>query len=55
MSVHSGHRRRVRERFLNEGLDSFPPHNVLELLLFYGLPQKDTNELAHRLIDGLEA
>ncbi|MDP4109231.1 MAG: DNA repair protein RadC [Bacillota bacterium] len=50
MSVHSGHRKRVRERFLNESLDSFPPHNVLELLLFYAVPQKDTNELAHRLI-----
>ncbi len=51
MSVHAGHRKRVRERFLNESLDNFPPHNVLEFLLFYGLPQRDTNELAHRLIE----
>ncbi len=51
MSVHSGHRKRVRDRFLTEGLDNFPPHNVLELLLFYALPQRDTNELAHRLIE----
>lgn len=51
MSVHSGHRKRVRERFLNESLDNFPPHNALELLLFYALPQRDTNELAHRLIE----
>ncbi|MBQ8497609.1 MAG: hypothetical protein IJ489_09175 [Clostridia bacterium] len=34
-----------------EGLDRFEPHNVLELLLFYSIPQKDTNELAHSLIE----
>ena len=30
---HTGHRDRLRERYLAEGLDGFPPHNVLELLL----------------------
>jgi len=49
--MHEDHRKRVRERFLAAGLDSFPPHNVLELLLFYAIPQRDTNEIAHRLID----
>ena len=34
---HSGHRDRLRERYLSEGLDGFPPHNVLELLLFYSV------------------
>ena len=48
---HEGHRKRLRERFLSEGLDGFAEHNVLELLLFYALPQGDTNELAHQLID----
>lgn len=28
-----------------------PDHNLLELLLFYSIPRKDTNEIAHRLID----
>ncbi|MCL2494275.1 MAG: DNA repair protein RadC [Oscillospiraceae bacterium] len=51
MAMHEGHRQRVRERFLSAGLDSFPPHNVLELLLFYSIPQGDTNETAHRLIE----
>lgn len=46
---HSGHRKRVKEEFLKNGLDNLPPHRVLELLLFYAIPQKDTNELAHRL------
>ena len=49
--MHENHRDRVKKRFLEEGLDKFEPHNVLELLLFYAIPQKDTNELAHTLID----
>ena len=48
---HSGHRDRLRERYLSEGLDGFPPHNVLELLLFYSVPRRDTNVLAHHLIE----
>jgi len=50
-SVHKGHRNRLRARFLREGLASFEHHNMLELLLFYAVPRRDTNELAHRLID----
>lgn len=49
-NLHEGHRERLRIRFLSEGLDGFEDHNVLELLLFYSIPVKDTNELAHRLI-----
>jgi DNA repair protein RadC len=49
--MHQGHRERVRERFLKEGLDSFQPHEVLEFLLFYCIPRRDTNEIAHRLIN----
>ena len=48
--LHDGHRDRVKQRFLREGLDNFEPHQVLEMLLFFGIPRKDTNELAHRLI-----
>ena len=50
-NLHAGHRSRVKEEFLRRGLDSFPEHRVLELLLFYAIPQGDTNELAHRLIE----
>ena len=50
MSVHDGHRQRLRERFLKEGLDNFDEHQVLEMLLFYCLPRKDTNRIAHELI-----
>lgn len=49
-SPHTGHRARLRARFLQAGLDGFEDHNALELLLFYAVPRRDTNELAHRLI-----
>lgn len=51
MSVHNGHRQRMKERFLKHGLESFCDHEILELLLYYCVPQYDTNELAHRLIN----
>ncbi|MBQ4546691.1 MAG: DNA repair protein RadC [Oscillospiraceae bacterium] len=36
---------------MKTGLDDFEPHNILELLLFYSVPRKDTNPLAHRLVN----
>lgn len=48
---HAMHRERVRNLFLKSGLEGFSDHNVLELLLFYAIPQRDTNLTAHRLID----
>ncbi len=50
-NVHEGHRDKVRQRFIEEGLDSFEDHQVLEMLLFYAVPRRDTNELAHRLLE----
>ena len=51
MSVHNGHRERLKERFSSEGLDSFTEIQVLELMLFYCVPRQDTNPLAHRLLE----
>ncbi len=51
MSIHDGHRSRVRERFLKEGLDNFQPHEVLEFLLFYSNPRCNTNVIAHNLLN----
>lgn len=49
--IHKDHRKRVRARFIQEGnLDSFEYHQILELILFYAIPRRDTNELAHYLI-----
>lgn len=51
MGEHDGHRERLKRRFITEGLGNFEAHNVLELLLFYSVPRKDTNSIAHRLIE----
>ena len=48
---HEGHRQRMKERFLANGLDGFSDHEILELLLFYAIPYRDTNPLAHTLVD----
>ena len=48
---HSGHRARMREKYLKSGFDVFAPHEKLELLLYYAIPYKNTNDLAKNLID----
>ena len=40
----------MRKRFLASGLDGFAPHEVLEFLLFYTYPRRNTNDIAHQLI-----
>ncbi len=50
MSIHNGHRQRMKEEFLARP-ESFPDHKLLELLLFYANPRGDTNPTAHALID----
>ena len=49
-SLHAGHRSRLKNQFLKNGLDSMEDHVVLELLLFYSMAQVDTNPIAHRLL-----
>lgn len=51
MGVHDGHRERLKARFLEHGIDSFNDLNALELLLFYAIPRRDTNVIAHALLD----
>ena len=51
MAIHDGHRQRLKERFLRSGLDSFTDVQVLELALFYCIPRKDTNPIAHALLE----
>lgn len=50
MSLHAGHRERMRERFRKDGLTNFAPHEVLEILLYYCVPRHDTNAIGHKLI-----
>lgn len=51
MASHTGHRQRMKAEFLARGIEGWPDHRVLELLLFYSIPQGDVNGLAHDLIE----
>lgn len=48
---HSGHRARLKQRFLQSGLLGWSDHEILELLLCYAIPRGDVNGLSHALID----
>lgn len=48
---HSGHRDRLREKYLNFGIEALAPHEVIELLLFYAVPYRNTNDIAKNLYD----
>lgn len=49
--LHDGHRDRMREIFLKNGFESMHEHQILEMILFYGIPRKDTNDTAHLLLN----
>lgn len=51
VSIHEGHRQRVKSEFLARGLEGMSDHRALELLLFYAIPRGDVNPLAHELIN----
>ena len=50
MGLHDGHRKRRKESFLATGLVGMADHEILEIVLFYAIPRRDTNAVAHRLI-----
>ena len=50
MGIHDGHRERLKQTYLENGLDHMHDVNALELLLFYAVARRDTNELAHALL-----
>lgn len=50
-TLHAKHRERLKEKFLEYGLDGLEDHELVELLLFYAIPRQNTNEIAHRLIN----
>ena len=51
MRGHGGHRERLRKKFLRGDIDGLEDHEILELALFYAIPRKDTNEIAHELLN----
>ena len=46
-----GHRERIREKFLKNGIDGFAEYEILELLLTYCIPRKDTKPIAKELLN----
>jgi DNA repair protein RadC len=48
----SGHRKRLKQKFLTAGMEAFLDHEVLELLLTYAIPQRDVKPLAKGLLRG---
>ena len=50
-NIHENHRARMQQRVQSYGLESLADHELLEYLLFFVIPRRDTNPLAHRLID----
>ncbi len=49
--LHKGHRRRMMDKYVQNGIHSFEDHEVLEILLFMAYSRKNTNEIAHRLLN----
>ena len=49
--IHEGHRARMRTKLMESGERVFADHELLEVLLYYAIPRRDTNELAHRLLE----
>ena len=50
-NIHAGHRARLRGRVLSDGIDNFQDYQVLEYVLSFVVPYKDTNPMAHELIN----
>lgn len=48
---HNNHRKRLKEKVKNHGLGCLAYHEVLELLLTYTIPRRDTNPTGHKLIE----
>ncbi len=51
MGIHDGHRERLKNKFLRTFGEGLEDHELIELLLFYGIPRVNTNEIAHRLFN----
>lgn len=50
-NTHKNHRNRLKTKVRKHGLDCLEYHEILELLLTYTIPRKDTNPTAHALIE----
>lgn len=48
---HDGHRSRLRKKYFENGFDSFEDHEILEMLLYNCYTRRNTNDIAHKLLD----
>ena len=55
MALHEGHRERMRRQLKTSGMDSLSDVQVLEVALYYAIPRRDTNEIAHALLSPFRA
>ena len=46
----SGHRQRLKDRFMRAGREALQDYELLELLLFRSIPRRDVKPLAKKLI-----
>ncbi len=51
VNTHKDHRKRLKTKVRKNGLDCLEYHEILELLLTYSIPRKDTNPIGHNLIE----
>lgn len=54
-NIHKDHRKRLKEKFIKSGFNDFAEHEIIEFLLFYSIPQGDTNPLAHKLLNNYKS
>lgn len=50
-NIHSGHRRRMLKKYLQNGIDCFEEHEILEIMLYSAFSRRNTNDIAHRLTE----
>ena len=48
--IHEGHRSRMRAKLLSHGPSIFDTYELLEMLLYYVIPYKDTNPISKQLL-----
>lgn len=51
INIHKGHRARMKTKYRQNGLDALEDHEVLEMILYYAVPYRNTNETAHKLLN----
>ncbi len=50
-NLHAGHRERLRDKYIRSAGNGMEDHEILELLLFYSIPVRNTNDTAHLLLE----